>query len=226
LAPEISLAVIAYAQAAVVTEPGRAARAVRGLSLTHLNMLRWSNPGAGDWLYQRLAVHRDTPRVVLDQLCELYPNCAPEMIALATGAYPDHGQHWRDSVAYAAALPRDVLFNLCSEIAALTLCSEAPERPTKPETRKGRDQVAERPEETFRGWIWGIRRHVSLLLANGHPRAADYPISMVGDEALLIEQRLNAGLADASLMTQCAIGGALSTEGHQQFERLVNELRR
>lgn len=65
---------------------------------------------------------------------------------------------------------------------------------------------------------------MSLLLANGHPDARNYPIGMLIDEANLVIERANlATVLEANLLQQ-AIHGFLSDESRKLFKKLIDGL--
>ena len=79
--------------------------------------------------------------------------------------------------------------------------------------------------------MWGVRQKVSLLLANGHPQAADYPLGMVRDEAEMINQRVGQHLAAEATVLQAAVGTTVMFSSKQSakkawdhFAKLVNRL--
>jgi len=65
---------------------------------------------------------------------------------------------------------------------------------------------------------------VSLLLANGHPEAMNYPLGMVSDEAELIVERQNRNLATGAILMQAAVGSTQYTEMGEVFRQLIAEL--
>lgn len=72
--------------------------------------------------------------------------------------------------------------------------------------------------------MWGIRRQVSLLLAEGHPYAQHYPIGMVWDESRLAVARINGFHATQAILVQLAISSALSKEGAKEFKKSIQRL--
>lgn len=76
-------------------------------------------------------------------------------------------------------------------------------------------------------WLWGIRRQVNLLLANGHLEAMHYPIGRVFDEASLLVERRNGELATLGVIIQSATattGMGASKKAVEQFRDLINGL--
>ncbi len=65
---------------------------------------------------------------------------------------------------------------------------------------------------------------MSLLLANGHPEAMNYPLGMVSDEAELIVERQNRNLATGAILMQAAVGSTQYTEMGEVFRQLIAEL--
>lgn len=65
---------------------------------------------------------------------------------------------------------------------------------------------------------------MSLLLANGHPDALDYPLGMVSDEAELIVERQNRNLATGAILMQAAVGSTQYKEMGEVFRQLIAEL--
>lgn len=65
-----------------------------------------------------------------------------------------------------------------------------------------------------------------MLLDHGHPRAWDYPLPTVADEAALIVRRVNAQIATEAIAFKAA-GTALitnSTEGNKLFDQVIERL--
>lgn len=65
---------------------------------------------------------------------------------------------------------------------------------------------------------------MSLLLANGHPDAAFYPIHRVWEEAELVTDRLNQTLATESLLLQMAVSSLLNAEAGRTFQKTIKRL--
>jgi len=77
--------------------------------------------------------------------------------------------------------------------------------------------------------MWGLRRQVSLLLGNGHPAAAHYPIGMLYDEAELVRSRVDQQLAAIGVVVQAATmttGFGASKESYETFTGLISKLNR
>lgn len=72
--------------------------------------------------------------------------------------------------------------------------------------------------------MWGVRRQISLLMAEGHPDARHYPIGMVWDEASLVVSRINRAHATDALLIQLAVGAVLSKKGAQEFSKQIKRL--
>lgn len=65
---------------------------------------------------------------------------------------------------------------------------------------------------------------MSLLLAEGHTDARNYPIYRIGYEAHIVNERLNRLTTTNAILTQSAIGSCLSKEGNKSFNDLVKNL--
>lgn len=65
---------------------------------------------------------------------------------------------------------------------------------------------------------------MSLLLANGHPEADDYPLGYLGDEAKLIADRLNGQIVTEAVLLQAAAASIMSKEGGKLFTKLIENL--
>ena len=72
--------------------------------------------------------------------------------------------------------------------------------------------------------MWGIRRQVSLLLANGHSDALNYTVGKVWDEAEIVVERLNRQAVTEAVLIQSAVASLLSKEGGKEFSKLVKRL--
>lgn len=70
----------------------------------------------------------------------------------------------------------------------------------------------------------GLRTQVSLLLANGHPNAASYPIGRVWLESEIVTDRINKHIADNALMTQLAVSTILSESAGETFHDRIKDL--
>lgn len=70
----------------------------------------------------------------------------------------------------------------------------------------------------------GIRKQVSLLMANGHPDARHYPIGLVWTEAEMVTNRINNDMATTALLNQMAVSSLFSKEGGEQFTKIIKEL--
>lgn len=69
-----------------------------------------------------------------------------------------------------------------------------------------------------------MRRQVSLLLANGHPDARDYPVHRVWEEAELVVDRVNKDLSTETLLLQMAVSSLFSKEAGQEFQKIIKRL--
>jgi hypothetical protein len=65
---------------------------------------------------------------------------------------------------------------------------------------------------------------VSLLLDHGHPRAREYPISMVWDEANLVSERWNSEEITRANLLLSAISANLGKAGKSQFDKNIKQL--
>lgn len=65
---------------------------------------------------------------------------------------------------------------------------------------------------------------MSLLLANGHPGAPDYPLGMVADEAALTAERINGWHATAGTVLHGAAAAVMTKEGGRHFSKLIKAL--
>lgn len=67
----------------------------------------------------------------------------------------------------------------------------------------------------------GIRRSVSLALANGHPLARRYPLGMLWDECNFITERKNAELVSQMSLMQTMASSLFSKEGQKAFKKAI-----
>lgn len=72
--------------------------------------------------------------------------------------------------------------------------------------------------------MWGLRRQVSLLVANGHPHAPHYPVHRVVEEVALVTERINSILVTEALLTQMAVSSLFSKEAGKAFKEIVEGL--
>lgn len=73
----------------------------------------------------------------------------------------------------------------------------------------------------------GLRAQASLLLANGHTDALEYPVGMVWEEAELVVERKNAELANLAVVMQAAMmsgSGNFGKKSGEHFKKLVQSL--
>lgn len=73
-------------------------------------------------------------------------------------------------------------------------------------------------------WVWGLRRQVSLLRANGHPEAPHYPVHRVWEEAALVVAHLNQQAVTGAVLTQAAVAGLFSKDAGREFQKLIKSL--
>jgi hypothetical protein len=66
---------------------------------------------------------------------------------------------------------------------------------------------------------------VSLLLANGHPDAGDYPIAMVWDEAEIVVDRKNGELVTVAVVIQKATSTTGMTAGAEAVKAFNDFIR-
>lgn len=73
-------------------------------------------------------------------------------------------------------------------------------------------------------WVLGLRKAVSLLLANGHSEASRYPIGRVFLEADIVRERLDQERAAQSVLMQLCVGSLLDREAGKQFSKQIQEM--
>lgn len=61
-------------------------------------------------------------------------------------------------------------------------------------------------------------------MANGHPRAREYPLGMLWDEARIVVNRQTAESAHRALLYRAAISATRSEEGAKAFDKMIMEL--
>lgn len=69
-----------------------------------------------------------------------------------------------------------------------------------------------------------MRRQVSLLLAEGHVDAPDYPIGQVFLEARIAVTRINQAFVTQATLLQLAVGSMLSPKSAQEFQKATKKL--
>lgn len=69
-----------------------------------------------------------------------------------------------------------------------------------------------------------VRESVSLLLANGHANAQQYPLNRIFMEADIVRRRLRHQHAEASVLMNLAVGALLGDQGHQNFQKQIREM--
>lgn len=72
--------------------------------------------------------------------------------------------------------------------------------------------------------MWGIRRQVSLLLANGHTHAQFYPLRRVFEETSIVVERQNKLLADQGKLMNKAVSAVISKKAAGHFNKLLEAL--
>jgi len=66
---------------------------------------------------------------------------------------------------------------------------------------------------------------VSLLLAEGHPDAAKYPLGVLGNETAIVKQRLNRQYASVAVLQKMMIGAVLAGgEAAAAFNKQIKRL--
>lgn len=70
----------------------------------------------------------------------------------------------------------------------------------------------------------GLRRHASLLLANGHPDAGLYPLGMLWVESQLVVERQNQQAVTNAVLLQLAVGSILSKKTGSEFKKTLKKL--
>ena len=78
--------------------------------------------------------------------------------------------------------------------------------------------------DSFRAWLWDLRRLVSLLLDHGHPHARRYPLGMLYDEARLVNVRLNRHHVTQASLIQSAVGALLDKKAGRHWKKAVADL--
>jgi hypothetical protein len=72
--------------------------------------------------------------------------------------------------------------------------------------------------------VWELRRSASLLLANGHPEAYDYPIGLLQDETRFVSDRVNSLEVTRAILLRMAVSTIFSKEAGKQFTKSTTEL--
>lgn len=65
---------------------------------------------------------------------------------------------------------------------------------------------------------------MSLLLSQGHPDAAEYPVHRVWEEAHLVTSRLDQATATETLLLQMAVSSLFSKEAGREFQKIIKRL--
>lgn len=65
---------------------------------------------------------------------------------------------------------------------------------------------------------------MSLLLANGHVHAQNYPIGMVVEEASYVVERQDRAEASHALLLQLAVSSLFSKKGGTAFRKQIKQL--
>ena len=106
---------------------------VRGLSPTAVFTLFYQHPGELGALFDQVIAavkdqsitNEDAGSIVL-KLAQQSPTIVAELIALASGARPEDGPNWAESVEIAKELPFPVQADAIDKIGTLTFTSEMP----------------------------------------------------------------------------------------------------
>lgn len=72
--------------------------------------------------------------------------------------------------------------------------------------------------------MYGLSRHVSLLMSQGHPEAGWYPLGLLWVESQLVVERLNQQEATRATLLQLAVGSILSKKTGAEFKKTLKEL--
>jgi hypothetical protein len=70
----------------------------------------------------------------------------------------------------------------------------------------------------------GLRRDVSLLLAEGHEAARLYPVAMVWSEARIVRQRQAAQRKLDAVVMQMVIGSMFTKEASKNLTKLLKDM--
>ncbi len=72
--------------------------------------------------------------------------------------------------------------------------------------------------------MWGLRRQVSFLRAQGHPEAGDYAVAQVWEEVDIAAARQNAMLASGVGLLQMTVGSLLSKDAAKALKETIEGL--
>lgn len=72
--------------------------------------------------------------------------------------------------------------------------------------------------------MWGLRRQVSLLVANGHPDAPLYPVHRVWEEAFMLTSQMNLMMATNAMLTQMAVSSLFSKDAGRDFTKTIKDM--
>lgn len=65
---------------------------------------------------------------------------------------------------------------------------------------------------------------MSALRANGHVNAPFYPLGMVWDESLFVQEREQVRLTTETSLMRQAVSSILSKDGYKQYRETMNKL--
>ncbi|AAQ63365.2 tail length tape measure protein [Burkholderia phage BcepNazgul] len=199
---------------------------VRGLSLTDVAQLVDKHLKDIDTLMEAYSAH--TTDVFMNQsgdiLIQMLTRDAPElvgkMIALACDEADRKADDYEEQLeALADVFATELSFSV--QIEALTAIGKhtfedagGPKRVLQSAGGAPGDHERLDPEENrltdgepsrFEKWYLGLRRDASLLMAEGHPDAWDYPLAVLWNESRISRQRINGLIATEALLTYAAI---------------------
>ncbi len=72
--------------------------------------------------------------------------------------------------------------------------------------------------------MWGLRKQVSFLRAQGHPEAGGYPVARVWEEVEIAVARQNAMLASGVGLLQLTVGSLLSKDAAKALKDTIEGL--
>lgn len=77
---------------------------------------------------------------------------------------------------------------------------------------------------TLDEWVWGLREQLSLLRANGHLDADEYPVARVWEEAQIIVKRQNRMTATGVALFQMAVSSLFDKDAGKELKKTVEGL--
>lgn len=69
-----------------------------------------------------------------------------------------------------------------------------------------------------------LREDTSLLMAEGHPRAREYPLGMLWEEVRIVQMRKERETAIWASSLRAAISSVLSEKSGTQFDEFIEDL--